>query len=256
MRWQAFALPLLIASLGAAIAIGQPAPVSRPAAAEDGGVCADPAATVARSASTAPEPAPPERDPCDEVLRAVQFEDVARAERSWRACRARVAPPGRILVEDDLRTLEDLTEALHGLRRPDGAFCVAPAAPFDLGAQLGSARDTRACFVALDRFLRSEDAVLRFLLDDGYAAGRLASRARFDVVAARRSRRSATPGSSVELEQVAVARLAGRQFMRACRCLPGAQPEAMTSVRAMRLPRTVEGVLLRGLAERGGGETP
>lgn len=264
MRWTAFAIPLLTASLGAALAIGQPAPVSMPSrAATDAGVaCGEPGRRAAQEDAPRCDPAVSEattareRDPCDDALRAVQFEDVARAERAWSACRGRVAPTGRVLVDDDIRTLEDVTEALHGLRRTDGAFCVAPGAPFDLEPVMGAARDSRACFVALDRFLRSEDAVLRFLLADGYASGRLARRARFDVVAARRNPRRAPPGSAAEQEQVAVARLVGRHFMRTCRCLPGPRPDAMTSVRAMRLPRTVEAVLLHGIAERGTAEAP
>lgn len=53
-------------------------------------------------------------------------------------------------------------------------------------------------------------------------------------------------------ELLAIARLAGRHFMRACRCLPGPQPDSVTAVRAMHLPSTVESVLLRGLEEREG----
>lgn len=251
MRWQAFVAPLLVASLGAAIAIGQPVS-TRPRASIS---ARDAAPVCAAPADAAVEP-PRVDDPCQRVLRAVRFERTAEAERAWAECRSQKAPAGRVLVEDDLRALEDATEALHGLRRGDGAFCVAPSAPFDFTAALGGARDTRRCFVALDRLLRSEDAMIRFLLDDGYAAGRLAARGRADVVALRRNPRHANPGSAAEQEQVALARLVGRHFMRTCRCLPGPQPVAMTAVRAMRLPHTVEAVLLRGIAERGEGEGP
>lgn len=261
MRRSAFALPLLTASLGAALAVGQPTRVPASRVAADAGPSLASRAPEPASAPRceAPTPTPPEApsgDGCDELLRAVRFEDVPRAERAWTACRQRLAPAGRILVEDDLRTLEDATEAVHGLRRPDGAFCVAPSAPFDLTPVLGGARDSRRCFVALDRLLRSEEGVLRFLLDDGYTAGRLAARARADVVAMRRNPRRAAPGSMIEQEQVAMARLVGRHFMRTCRCMPGPQPVAMTTVRAMRLPRTVEAVLLHGIAERGESEAP
>lgn len=245
MRWQPFIAPLLIGSLGAAIAVGQPSPVR---VRHDAGVRASgDAARAVPDAGTSLASG----DACDEVLRAVRFERVAEAERAWSQCRAQKAPGDRLPLEDDLRALESATEALHGLRRSDGAFCVAPSAPFDLAAAMGGARDTRRCLIALDRVLRSEEAMLRLILGDGYAAGRLAQRARADVVALRRNPRSAAPGSTAEHEMVAIARLVGRHFMRTCRCLPGPQPTALTSVRAMRLPRTVEAVLLRGVAERG-----
>lgn len=254
MRWQAVIAPLLIASLGAAIAGGQP--LSRPDAGHTRMFSSAPPSRVA-DAGAPPTVAPPVgADPCEAVLRAVRFERVDEAERAWRECRAMKAPPGRVPVEDDLRALEGATEALHGLRRPDGNFCVAPSAPFDLSAPLAGARDSRRCLIALDRLLRSEEAVLRYLLDDGYAAGRLASRARANVVAMRRDPRRAAEGSAVEQEQVALARLLGRHFMRTCRCMTGPQPVAMTAVRAMRLPRTVEAVLLRGIAERTGEDGP
>lgn len=265
-RTFAFGIPLLTALFGAALATGQPVPVtSAPGdAASDAGRC-DPLPVSRTLAEDVPACAPPReetprgreaRDPCDDALRAVQFEDVSGAERAWRACRARVTGSATVLDDDALRTLEDVTEALHGLRRSDGAFCVAPGAPFDLSPIVGSVRDTRGCFIALDRLLRSEDAVLRFLLQDAYASGRLARRARVDVLAARSNLRRAPPGSAAEQEQVAIARLLGRHFMRTCRCFPGAQPDAMTSVRAMRLPRTVEAVLIHGIAERGEAEAP
>lgn len=254
MRWQVFIAPLLVASLGAAIAGGQP--VSRPDA---GPARAFSSASTPQAADAGRPPGAASSaagDPCEGVLRAVRFERVDEAERAWRECRAMKAPPGRVPVEDDLRALEGATEALHGLRRPDGNFCVAPSAPFDLSGPLAGARDSRRCFLALDRLLRSEEAVLRFLLDDGYAAGRLASRARANVVAMRRDPRRAVEGSPVQVEQVALARLLGRHFMRTCRCMSGPQPVAMTAVRAMRLPRLVETVLLRGIAERTGEEGP
>ncbi|MBL8601166.1 MAG: hypothetical protein JNK72_04525 [Myxococcales bacterium] len=191
-----------------------------------------------------------EPDPCAEVLRAVRLEDLRGAERAYTRCRARVSPAGRIPVVDDLRALEDATEALHGLRRGDGAFCVAPTAPFDLAGPLSGARDSRACFVALERFLTDEEALTRFLLDDPYTAGRLASRAGLDIALARRTRRRMTLAPEVEQEAVGLARLVGRHFMRACRCLPGPQPDTAGEVRAMRLPPTIQTVLLRGLTER------
>lgn len=209
-----------------------------------------PAPEVAREAPTEAPRAP--RDACDEVLHAVQFEDVAGAERAYAACRARVAGAGRIPVASDVRTLEDVTESLHGLRREDGTFCVEPAAPFDLRGVAGGAADTRACLAALDRFLSSDNAVWRFAMADPYASGRLAARASFDMVTARRLRRRPAQGTPAERELLAIARLAGRHFMRACRCLPGPQPDSVTAVRAMHLPSTVEAVLLRGLEEREG----
>lgn len=248
MRWPATVAPLLVASLGAAIAIGQPAPVSQP---HRGVVASTDAGAVCAPGFAAAESPAAQRDSCHEVLRAVRFERVDEAEQAWRACRAMKAPSGRVLLEDDLRALEDATEALHGLRRGDGAFCVAPSAPFDFTAALDGARDVRRCLVALDRLLRSEEAMLQFLLGDGYSAGRLATRARANVVALRRNPRQAPAGSALEREQIALARLVGRHFMRTCRCFSGPQPAAMTAVRAMRLPRTIEAVLLRGIAERG-----
>jgi len=210
----------------------------------------------ASTAATAEAEARP-RDPCAEVLHAVRFEDIRGAERAYQACRARLAAPGRVTPAEDLRVLEDVTEALHGLRRADGAFCVAPAAPFELAASVAGARDTRGCFTALERFLTDEEAVTRFLLDDPYAAGRLASRAGLDVAAARRTRRRMALRPEAAQESLALARLVGRQFMRVCRCLPGPQPATPGSVRAMRLPPTVQAALLRGLTERGdGAEAP
>ncbi len=207
---------------------------------------------VTRAASTrAEEPAARPRDPCAEVLHAVRFDDLAGAERSYGQCRARVAAAGRVPVAEDLRVLEDVTEALHGLRRADGTFCVAPAAPFELSSLVGSARDTRACFASLDRALHSDDALRRFLLEDPYSAGRLAVRGGIDVTAARRSRRRTVEAPAAEHEMLSLARLVGRHMMRVCRCLPGPQPENAGAVRAMRLPVSVEAVLLRGLAERG-----
>jgi len=185
------------------------------------------------------------------VLHAVRFEDIRGAERAYLACRARVAAPGRVPVADDLRALEDATEALHGLRRADGTFCLAPAAPFDLTAAVGTVRDTRGCFTALERFLTDEEAVTRFLLDDPYASGRLATRAGLDIAAARRTRRRVLLRPEASQESLALARLVGRHFMRVCRCLPGPQPATPGAVRAMRLPPTVQTALLRGLTERG-----
>ncbi|MEZ4406474.1 MAG: hypothetical protein R3A52_08370 [Polyangiales bacterium] len=211
----------------------------------------DASATTAAQADAATR----RRDPCHEVLRAAQFEDVPGAERAWAACRQRIAAPGRVPVADDLRTLEDAAEALQGLRRRDGAYCVAPAAPFDLSGAIGSARDTRACLQALDRFITSEEAVARYLVEEPYAAGRLAQRAGVDVTGLRRSaRRRAAMSERADGETVALARLVGRHFMRACRCMGGAQPDSPGAVRAMRLPTGVESVLLRGLAERGATE--
>lgn len=191
------------------------------------------------------------RDPCEEVLHAVQFEDVSGAEQAWERCRARLLPAGRIPLADDVRTLEDVTEALHGLRQDNGNFCVAPGAPFDFTGLTTGVNETRGCFVALDRLLTNEDAVLRFVLDDPYAAGRLAARGGLDVVTARRVRRRPTQGTPQDRELVSIARLVGRHFMRVCRCLPGPQPESVTAVRAMHLPSSVETVLVRGLSERG-----
>lgn len=210
-----------------------------------------PAANVAPRDAATDAPRTP-RDACDEVIHAVQFEDVDGATRAYAACRARVAVAGRIPVADDIRTLEDVTESLHGLRRDDGTFCVEPAAPFDLRGVVGGAADTRACFASLDRFLSSDNAVWRFAMADPYASGRLAARASFDMVTARRLRRRPAQGTPAERELLAIARLAGRHFMRACRCLPGPQPDSVTAVRAMHLPSTVESVLLRGLEEREG----
>jgi hypothetical protein len=183
-------------------------------------------------------------------MHAAQFEDVQAAERAYRLCRGRVARAGHIPVADDVRTLEDVTEALHGLRRSDGAFCVAPSAPFELTNVTEGVTDTRTCLVALDRFLSSDNAVWRFVLSDPYSLGRLAARGGVDAVQARRLRQRPRGGSSGERELVAIARLAGRHFMRTCRCLPGPQPDSVTAVRAMQLPHTVESVLIRGLEER------
>ncbi len=197
-------------------------------------------------------------DPCAEALHAAEFDDVAGAEEAWVSCRAAVAPAGAVPPPEALRTLEDVAEALHGMRRADGNFCVAPAAPFDLALAMdGAPGDSRGCLEALDRFLRDDEAVLRFLVADPYSAGRLVSRGAVGAAvmrAARGPRRRASlapPGSAAEREEVALARLVGRQFMRVCRCLPGPQPESVTAVRAMHLPQAVEATLLRGLAERG-----
>jgi hypothetical protein len=192
------------------------------------------------------------REPCAEAIRAVQFEDAHAAEVAYQQCRARVAGRGRVPLADDVRTLEDVTEALHGLRREDGTFCVAPSAPFDFTVLMGTATDTRTCFLALDRFLSSDNSVWRFAVVDPYISGRLATRGGFDVITARRMRRRPEPGSIADRELLATARLAGRHFMRSCRCLPGPQPDSITAVRGMQLPSTVESVLLRGLEERDG----
>lgn len=181
----------------------------------------------------------------------MRLEDLRTAERAYTQCRARVAVAGHIPVADDLRVLEDATEALHSLRRADGSFCVAPTAPFDLTAAMAGARNTQACFTALERFLTDEETLTRFLLDDPYAAGRLATRAGLDIALARRTRRRMALRPEVEQEAIGLSRLVGRHFMRACRCLPGPQPENAGAVRAMRLPPTVQTVLIRGLTERG-----
>lgn len=197
-----------------------------------------------------PEPRRP-RDPCDETLRAAQFDDVTGAERAYLPCRRRVAAPGRTLAEGDLRTLEEVTAALHALRRSDGQFCIAPAAPFDLNPWLAGARETRSCLSSMDRVLSSEDTMERLLRGDPYANGRIAAVEALNPAAARRSRRGRRPDPAVEAEMVNLARLVGRQYMRTCRCFAGPQPDSVTAVRAMRLPPTIEGVLLRGLQERG-----
>ncbi len=214
------------------------------------------------SGTLSERPAEP-RDPCAEVLHAVDFDDLAAAEEAWPTCRAHVAPPHAIPSADALRTLEDVAEALHGLRRSDGAFCIAPDAPFNLAPALdGHPGDSRGCFEALDRFLRDDAVVLRFLVDDPYAAGRLVVRGGIQgtaLRAARGPRRRAAlapPGSPAEREELALARLAGRQFMRVCRCMPGPQPESLTAVRAMHLPDAVEAALLRGITERGDEDPP
>ncbi len=270
MRWKPLAAAVLLVAGVAQVAVAQhrgdgsvvPAsgvatPAHTPATRAPVGPPAAPSETVdggapasAVNASTTREATP--RDPCSEVLHAVQFEDVRGAQSAYAACRARVAGPGRIPVPDDVRTLEDVTEAIHGLRRDDGTFCVEPSAPFDLRAMLGDATDTRTCLAALDRFLASDNAVWRFTLADPYASGRLVARSGFDLVSARRLRRKPTPGSPAERELLAIARLAGRHFMRTCRCMPGPQPDSVTAVRAMHLPSTIEGILLRGLEEREG----
>ncbi len=221
-------------------------PVERPRAERT-----DAAAASAPPDAPAAPPAAP-RDDCAEVLRSVQFEDAAGASAAYARCRGRVAREGHVPTAEDVRTLEDVTEALHGLRRDDGAFCVDPSAPFDFSALTAGAADTRACLLALDRFLASDNAVWRFVLADEYASGRLAARGSYDVASARRTRARPGPGTPGERELVAIARLAGRHFMRACRCLPGPQPDTVTSVRAMTLPSTVEGVILRALEDREG----
>lgn len=229
-----------------------PAPRDAGPDARDAAVDRAPTRDAAPVVSVDATPPAAPRDACGEVLHAVQFEDASGATRAYAACRARVAGAGRIPVADDVRALEDVTEALHGMRRDDGAFCVEPSAPFDLRALMGAAADTRACFVALDRILSSDSAVWRFAMADPYASGRLAARAGFDMVTARRLRRRPAPGTPAERELLAIARLVGRHFMRACRCLPGPQPDSLTAVRAMTLPSTVESVLLGGLEEREG----
>lgn len=208
---------------------------------------------VARPPPDAPQALPPApRDDCAEVLRSVQFEDAAGASAAYARCRGRVAREGHVPTAEEVRTLEDVTDGLHGLRRDDGAFCVEPSAPFDFSALTAGAADTRACLLALDRFLASDNAVWRFVLADEYASGRLAARGSYDVASARRTRVRPGPDTPGERELVAIARLAGRHFMRTCRCLPGPQPDTVTSVRAMTLPSTVEGVILRALEDREG----
>lgn len=197
-----------------------------------------------------PEPRRP-RDPCDETLRAAQFDDVTGAERAYAPCRRRVIAGGRVLGEDDLRTLEEVTAALHTLRRADGQFCVAPSAPFDFNPWLAGAREVRSCLSSMDRVLSSEDAMERLLRGDPYANGRIVAVEALNPTAARRSRRGRRPDPAVDAEMVNLARLVGRQYMRTCRCFAGPQPDSATAVRAMRLPPTIESVLLRGLQERG-----
>lgn len=211
---------------------------------------------AARPANAPPlQPLPPEprrpRDPCDEALRAAQFDDVTGAERSYGPCRRRVAAGGRALAESDLRTLEDVTAALHALRRADGQFCIAPAAPFDLNPWLAGAREVRSCLTSMDRVLSSEETMERLLRSDPYASGRIAAVEALNPTAARRARRGRRPDPAVEAEMVNLARLVGRQYMRTCRCFTGPQPDSAAAVRAMRLPPTIESVLLRGLQERG-----
>ncbi|MFO0609580.1 MAG: hypothetical protein U0324_40835 [Polyangiales bacterium] len=219
---------------------------------------ADPPSAPAAEPPPAPAPEAPlansvaRRDACAEVLRAVQFEDEPGAVAAYARCRDLVAHEGRVPGADEVRTLEDVTEALHALRREDGAFCVEPSAPFDFHALLGEAADTRACLLALDRLLGSDNAIWRFVLADEYASGRLAARGGYDVTAARRSRVRPPPDSPAERELVAIARLVGRHFMRTCRCLQGPQPDTVTAVRAMELPSTVERVILGALEEREG----
>lgn len=211
---------------------------------------------AARTPSTPPlPPLPPEprrpRDPCDEALRAAQFDDVTGAERAYGPCRRRVIGSGRALTEADLRTLEDVTTSLHALRRADGQFCIAPAAPFDLSPWLAGAREVRSCLSSMDRVISSEETMERLLRSDPYANGRIVAVEALNPTAARRSRRGRRPDPAVEAEMVNLARLVGRQYMRTCRCLSGPQPDSASAVRAMRLPLTIESVLLRGLQERG-----
>jgi hypothetical protein len=187
------------------------------------------------------------------VLHAVQFEDASGAVAAYARCRERLAPDGSVPTAEAVRTLEDVTAALHGLRREDGAFCVEPSAPFDFRVLLAGAGDTRTCLLALDRLLGSDNAIWRFVLADEYASGRLAARGHFDVAMARRNRLRPPSDSPAERELVAIARLLGRHFMRTCRCLPGPQPDSITAVRAMGLPSTVERVLLGALQDREGG---
>ncbi len=156
-----------------------------------------------------------------------------------------------MLVDSDLRTLEDVTAALHSLRRADGQFCIAPAAPFDLSPWLAGAREVRSCLSSMDRVISSEETMERLLRSDPYANGRIVAMESLNPTAARRSRRGRRPEPAVEAEMVNLARLVGRQYMRTCRCLRGPQPDSATAVRAMRLPAAIETVLLRGLQERG-----
>ena len=205
---------------------------------------------------TPPPPAAPlqplgPRDPCREVLRAAQFEDLPGAERAYLDCRQQLVRPGRFMTEREVRTLEEVTEALHALRRPDGAFCVVPAAPFAVASTLDGAQDSRACLRAIDRLLSNEETLTRYLLTDPYAASRLAARTGLDVLAARRALYRATARPEVVDEEVAISRLLGRHLVRTCRCMPGPQPDSESAVRAMRLPPNVEAVLLQGLNDRG-----
>jgi len=261
MRARPFVAVAIVLGVAAQAAVaqqrdgGMDAGVAAPAAATPAPPVERPRAerTDSAAASDAPEapPAAP-RDDCAEVLRSVQFEDAAGASAAYARCRGRVAREGHVPTAEDVRTLEDVTEALHGLRRDDGAFCVDPSAPFDFSALTAGAADTRACLLALDRFLASDNAVWRFVLADEYASGRLAARGSYDVASARRTRVRPGPDTPGERELVAIARLAGRHFMRTCRCLPGPQPDTVTSVRAMTLPSTVERVILRALEDREG----
>ena len=150
-----------------------------------------------------------------------------------------------------MRTLEDVTAALHSLRRADGQFCIAPAAPFDLSPWLAGAREVRSCLSSMDHVISSEETMERLLRADPYANGRIVAVEALNPTAARRSRRGRRPDPAVETEMVNLARLVGRQYMRTCRCLSGPQPDSAAAVRAMRLPPTIETVLLRGLQERG-----
>lgn len=219
------------------------------------------ARAAARRAAVRPTPTPPllplppeprrPRDPCDEALRAAQFDDVTGAERAYGPCRRRIIAGGRALAEGDLRTLEDVTAALHALRRADGQFCIAPAAPFDLNPWLAGAREVRSCLSSMDRVISSEETMERLLRGDPYANGRIVAVEALNPAAARRSRRGRRPDPAVEAEMVNLARLVGRQYMRTCRCFNGPQPDSAAAVRAMRLPPTIESVLLRGLQERG-----
>lgn len=217
-----------------------------------------PRRSSARPRATAEPPAPATplqplgpRDPCREVLRAAQFEDLSGAERAYLECRQQLVRPGRFMTDREVRTLEEVTEALHALRRPDGAFCVVPAAPFAVASTLDGAQDTRACLRNIDRLLSNEETLTRYLLTDPYAASRLAARTGLDVLAARRALYRATARPDVVDEEVAISRLLGRHLMRTCRCLPGPQPDSESAVRAMRLPPNVEAVLLQGLNDRG-----
>jgi hypothetical protein len=106
----------------------------------------------------------------------------------------------------------------------------------------------------MDVLLADEDTIVRVLVEDPYAAGRLAVRAGVDVRTARRRRgrwwREASAQPAVAREGVGLARLIGRQFLRVCRCLPGAMPESERDILAASLPPRVQAVLLAGARAR------
>lgn len=183
----------------------------------------------------------------------MEFEDAEAAERHWSACRSRLGEAAA-LDASAVRRLEEVASALHTLRRTDGAYCVAPAAPLDLTAYTNGAIDALTCLRAMDTLLASEDTIVRVLVEDSYASGRLAARAGVDLRSARRRRSrwwhedGARP--AVAREGVGLARMIGRQFLRVCRCLPGPMPESERDILAASLPPRVQAVLLEGARAR------